>query len=444
MTLSYADKADDTKDKLALKIKKSDEIVYSTLGDPVASTSLCVCLYANGTLTQMADIPAAGTCGDKPCWTEKEPNFGYRYKDALRSADGIGSLKLPYDPDNFSMAVSLTGKGVGLADLSLPLAEPIVVQVRNSGSMCLGGSFSGTTVTQDPANGKLRLKQKYEVLPDCGDGVQNGYETGVDCGGGCFLSCVGTPTCSDGEMNGGETGIDCGGPCAACPVTPTCSDGEMNGGETGIDCGGPCAACPVAPTCSDGQSNGDETGVDCGGSCPLCPTGSPRKMFVSGLSFASWMMADQSILDLRCNELAHGANPMDTSTYFAWSCTSETDDPESRFTKYSDPYVRFSDGVTIASGGWTQLTSGLGLDNAVLKDESGAIPLNSFVWTGTRTDGRCGVALSPAPSNCNYWSDDMGPSQGAIGLSSASTFDLWNAWSTQSCDGYNPIYCVEQ
>lgn len=53
-----------------------------------------------------------------------------------------------------------------------------------------------------------------------------------------------TPTCDDGIQNGDETGIDCGGSCAPCESTPSCDDGVQNGQETGIDCGGPdCAPC---------------------------------------------------------------------------------------------------------------------------------------------------------------------------------------------------------
>jgi len=53
---------------------------------------------------------------------------------------------------------------------------------------------------------------------------------------------------------------------------PTCSDGIQNGDETGVDCGGSCPPCGGGgPTCSDGIQNGNETGVDCGGSCPPCP-----------------------------------------------------------------------------------------------------------------------------------------------------------------------------
>ena len=43
-------------------------------------------------------------------------------------------------------------------------------------------------------------------------------------------------------------------------VAATCSDGLYNGEEEGLDCGGPCAACQ--PTCFDGEQNGDEIDVD--------------------------------------------------------------------------------------------------------------------------------------------------------------------------------------
>ena len=103
------------------------------------------------------------------------------------------------------------------------------------------------------------------ALPTCFDGVQNGAETGVDCGG----SCGACATCSDGLKNGTETGVDCGGSCPnACEAAPTCTDGLQNGTETGVDCGGVCTPCVSAPTCTDGVQNGTETGVDCGGSCP--------------------------------------------------------------------------------------------------------------------------------------------------------------------------------
>lgn len=50
------------------------------------------------------------------------------------------------------------------------------------------------------------------LVASCNDGLQNGTETGVDCGG----SCGPCPTCNDGEMNGLEWGVDCGGDCGDC------------------------------------------------------------------------------------------------------------------------------------------------------------------------------------------------------------------------------------
>lgn len=57
-----------------------------------------------------------------------------------------------------------------------------------------------------------------------------------------------TPTCNDGIQNGNETGVDCGGSCTPCQTTPTCNDGIQNGNETGVDCGGSCAPCQTT-TC---------------------------------------------------------------------------------------------------------------------------------------------------------------------------------------------------
>ncbi|NLR91958.1 di-heme oxidoredictase family protein [Flammeovirga agarivorans] len=56
-----------------------------------------------------------------------------------------------------------------------------------------------------------------------------------------------------------------------CYFVPTCNDGIQNGDETGVDCGG--SSCNACPTCSDGIQNGEETGVDCGGpDCQSCET----------------------------------------------------------------------------------------------------------------------------------------------------------------------------
>ncbi|MBN2494980.1 MAG: hypothetical protein JXR96_10350 [Deltaproteobacteria bacterium] len=171
----------------------------------------------------------------------------------------------------------------------------------------------------------------------CSDGIYNGEETDLDCGGpcdpcaaggGCLSSadcrsqvCTGgkcaAASCSDEIQNGYETDLDCGGTCPGCPVgahclvgancasgvcrldecqEPSCDDGVKNGPELGPDCGGGCGPCPAGypcesdagclsqkcqaghcaePSCSDEVTNGLETDVDCGGAvCPACPASS--------------------------------------------------------------------------------------------------------------------------------------------------------------------------
>ena len=138
----------------------------------------------------------------------------------------------------------------------------------------------------------------------CFDTNKDSAETDTDCGGVCVtkygktcntgetcvddtdctsaicdsetLLCV---TCEDGVKNGKETDVDCGGDdCGACPPNDDCLDdgdcatsGDVNGVSTsfsGLTCfnyGNSDLRCKA---CNDGIRNGDETGVDCGGN--LC------------------------------------------------------------------------------------------------------------------------------------------------------------------------------
>jgi hypothetical protein len=81
-------------------------------------------------------------------------------------------------------------------------------------------------------------------------------------------------------------------------LAPTCSDGIQNGDEEGVDCGG--SNCDACVTCSDDIQNGDETGVDCGGSnCDAC--------VVDGLTFenTTYVITDASYLDYTANGNAY-------------------------------------------------------------------------------------------------------------------------------------------
>lgn len=164
--------------------------------------------------------------------------------------------------------------------------------ITNSGGQVVA---SGGTYGSQPDGSTVQITEclddgcyDFTIFDSYGDGICCGYGNGsynvsVDgqtvASGGSFGSsettnfCIGggpAPTCNDGVQNGDETGVDCGG--SSCPACPTCDDGVQNGDETDVDCGG--SSCPACPTCDDGVQNGDETGVDCGGpDCAPCNSG---------------------------------------------------------------------------------------------------------------------------------------------------------------------------
>jgi len=102
------------------------------------------------------------------------------------------------------------------------------------GTDCASGTCSGGGVCVDPT---------------CLDGKQDGTETAVDCGGLQCAPCTGGQGCS--------VGTDCtSGVCTAGSGSgPTClpgscTDGIKDGAETDVDCGGPgCAPCANALVC---------------------------------------------------------------------------------------------------------------------------------------------------------------------------------------------------
>ncbi len=90
------------------------------------------------------------------------------------------------------------------------------------------------------------------AAPTCLDHKKNGLETDVDCGGGncpgCadLLGCISNSDCVDGICDSTLTVATNNGTCAV----HTCGDLVQNGDETDVDCGGSCSKkCPVGDGC---------------------------------------------------------------------------------------------------------------------------------------------------------------------------------------------------
>jgi hypothetical protein len=124
----------------------------------------------------------------------------------------------------------------------------------------------------------------------CINGVKDGTETAIDCGGSCPTKCAdgqacvansdcangfcdankcAAASCTDGVLNGSESAIDCGGTCPGCVNGKACTS---NGDCTSHGC---VASICQPPTCDDKVMDGAEVDVDCGGTsgCPACADG---------------------------------------------------------------------------------------------------------------------------------------------------------------------------
>jgi len=155
----------------------------------------------------------------------------------------------------------------------------------SGGTVASGGTYGsqpdGSTVSETfcLADGCY----DFTINDSYGDGICCGYGNGsyavtsngsTLASGGNFGSsettnfCIGGgsgPTCTDGIQNGNETGVDCGGSCAPCDVSGCTDPSAHNYNPNANVDDGSCE------TCTDGVQNGDETGVDCGGSlCDPC------------------------------------------------------------------------------------------------------------------------------------------------------------------------------
>jgi hypothetical protein len=164
----------------------------------------------------------------------------------------------------------------------------------DGGKVCDGdGQCVACLVPSDCAPGEACSPSHTCVPASCADGVKNGDETDVDCGGGCGATCqpgdicldtgdcaLGTceanvcvyDPCADGLKNGDETDVDCGGSCAQGANAHKCGPDE--GCAVDADCvGSDCNGATCLPNCADQAQNNGETGVDCGGPCPMCVVG---------------------------------------------------------------------------------------------------------------------------------------------------------------------------
>ena len=263
--------------------------------------STCHDKMKNGGETSVDCGGPCGACDSAPCTMDGE------------CASGICHLLL-CTPATNADACPKNKKGDGCqACHSCGMYAACVMDSDCASGLCKANQCIPCNTLGDscPNNGTCS-SAKSCVAVTCANGVKDGDETGIDCGGLCTTelgghACDGTACgaagcgaacsmpCGDGAPCTGDT--DCAskycnlveGGVSTCQLSMTCSDGTKNGDETDKDCGGSCSPCAdqlhcVIPTdcqsnvceahicvsCFDGVMNQNETDVDCGGICAPC------------------------------------------------------------------------------------------------------------------------------------------------------------------------------
>ena len=297
-------------------------------------------LLALPSLVSAADLPVRYTLQDKPLKAAiagTSLSFQLFSDPACTNPPAYSTAVLIENVTLITKLKQFTPKN----DTKLPNTDELSVTlpgVTTGGNLYL--KVTGTGVV--PVGGACQAQAAQVVAPNCVDNIRNQGETDVDCGGpttcnrcaagkvcnangDCQSSacqsgvCLAQATCTDGLADGTETDVDCGGMnlCPRCAdgktcgnpgdcqnsvctsnvcQAPTCTDAVRNDGETDVDCGGT-NACPrcasggqcsggsdcqsgicsggVCVSCTDSIQNDGETDVDCGGSnaCPRCADG---------------------------------------------------------------------------------------------------------------------------------------------------------------------------
>ena len=315
-----------------------------------------------------------------------------------------------------------------------------------SGNSCGDGAKCG--VGSDCQSGLCTGGVCVAPPPTCTDGMKDGKETDVDCGGPSCAPCAAGKMCglasdctsavctggtcqaataTDGVKNDSETGVDCGGaltaggspnpasdgapPCApgqTCLYPSDCAQGVCSGAAPGdggadgggADAGGPLTCQPATPT--DGVKNDSETDVDCGGALLSPGTPNPASdgapICTHGQACLLGVDCDQGV----CNDNGDmGGPPLNCPA--GSTCTCQVAFPNDGVMNGGETDVDCGGATTLGSDGAPPCTAGL---KCVLTTDCDsfvctnglcqAATCTDTVKNGTETDVDCGGATCPA------------------------------------------------
>jgi len=276
-------------------------------------------------------------------------------------------------------------------------------------------------------------------------------------------------TCSDGIKNGTETGVDCGGPCAAC-VTYSYR-WEMG-------CSAACQAsctCPTASICMkiNNATGAYQTAVPkqdcynagmgptepppgtaacvggaCGGGGGGCVLSNNKRIFYTS-TFYNGNLGGLAGADAKCNTRASAAGISSGCGYKAWLSTGgggvAGTNAKDRLTHATGKYVSVTG--TVIANNWYDLVDGSINYVNVFSDENGIKPTDTtfgVYHTNTKSDGTATFNW-----DCNAWTGQtpVSPPWSGVGIArKTSSFppDDWTNASVEPCSWGLQLLCIEQ
>jgi Ca2+-binding EF-hand superfamily protein len=265
---------------------------------------LCATCKANAA---RCDCALNADCTSGLCFQKKCFSCANQVKDGSETGPDCGGGSCPSCKDGGGCTKSsdctshkcVAGKCVSCSNGIRDGLESDVDCGGDCNSKCAIGATCKKAGDCKSANCDGSSKKCAKPLPSvtCSDKQTGQFETDVDCGGAeCVLL---GKACSDGKTCG--LNRDCvSGSCHA-KVCVSCTNGLKDGQESDLDCGGStCSKCKDTKACAsktdcasdvcyktkcvsytNSKQDGDETDIDCGGSAPnKCSIG--KKCLVAG------------------------------------------------------------------------------------------------------------------------------------------------------------------
>lgn len=149
---------------------------------------------------------------------------------------------IPFHPRRTLDLFSFAAFWLGVSSLGACTARLEVTDDNVGGASAAGDGGSGPGVSGGA--GDAGGSGGSSDVAACDDGIQNGTEAGVDCGGSC--SPCEPQRCTNGPVEC-DSYVCVNGLCQP----PSCEDGVRNGEEAGVDCGGASACGPCLTLCHE-------------------------------------------------------------------------------------------------------------------------------------------------------------------------------------------------